>query len=835
MANDSIPPSNNGRTPDLVNGQAGGMTGPHDDEITLQEITNMLWGGKWVILATFVVVVALGAAYTFLQTPIYETSSLVLVEQQGGVSSVLGEGSSYGPFGSRGNLVNEVLVANQSESIIRSVAARLDTMQTHPRTGEPLTVLTGPEGKRRTVGQIASDLRFPEGKATMSAVMGGQGFSDRYTSADALNLIVKGVSPSETALISNLYAQAYIDYNRRKSKESARSTRKFLEQQAAKFRTRVDRAEQELETFMREEKAVALDQETSRIVTQIANLQTRRDELRIELDMKQQVLNSKKEQLANIRPNLAERISSGLGEELSQVQKEKAEVATEINEVRRNNPNLGPGGTSPKAREFARLKERARQLEQESDSLAQKYVRQTIAAGGIGSISATGQGRRGGGRQGQGLSYVVELQRQVAQKRIEVSGLQAQLSTVKERLAEYQKELDTLPAQSLQLAQLQRERRAAEQMYQFVQEQLQETRMVEESEVGYAEVIRSAGIPGSPVSPNTRLHLVLAAFLGLLGGMGLVFLREALDRKLRAPEDLEALGTKVLGTVPDMQELLEAEFGGNETVEIDGRSVPSQLVMLTSPVNAAAESYRRLRANLQFARPDDQIRSLIVSSASKGEGKTTTAANLSLSMASSGRRTLLVDADLRRPQLHRYFAVSKTPGLSEALYDETIVEGTGAMDTGIDDLSVLTSGGEMPNPSEVLGSGRMRRFLERMEEEFDIVIVDTPPLLLFSDPMSVVSHTDGALLVAQANRTDSPAFEQALSLLDDVDSEPLGSVLNQFDAERAGSYGYGYGYGYGYSYGDGYGYGYQQYGSVQDYYEEDDASSSGGPLSFLRR
>ena len=475
-----------------VNGQPHGAAGPHDDEITLQEITEMLWGGKWVVLATFLVVLGLGAAYTFSRTPVYETSSLVLVEQgQSSVSSVLGrQGSSYSPFGSRGNLVNEVLVANQSESIARSVAARLDTMKTNPQTGEPLAVLTGPEGEQRTVGQIADDLRGAGGKATMVAEMAGQGMGSQYASADALTLAVKGVSPSETALISNLYAQAYINYNRRKSKESARSTRKFLEQQASKFKARVDKSERELESFMREEKAVALDQETSRIVDQIANLQTRRDEIRIELDMKQQSLNSKREELANIRPNLAERISSGLGDELSQVQKEKAEVATEINEVRRNNPSLNPDGSSSTAREFARLKERARSLEQESDSLAREYVRQTIAAGGIGSIPAMGQGRRGRGQQGRGLSYVVELQRQVVQKRIEVGGLQAQLATVKERLSEYQGELNTLPAQSLQLAQLQRERRAAEQMYKFIQEQLQETRMMEESEVGYAEVIR---------------------------------------------------------------------------------------------------------------------------------------------------------------------------------------------------------------------------------------------------------------------------------------------------------------------------------------------------------
>jgi capsular exopolysaccharide synthesis family protein len=692
----------------------------------------------------------------------------------------------------------------------------------------------GAEEERRTVREIAKDLVSEGGKATMSASVAGENLAGQYESADAITIAVKGVSASEAALIANLYSQAYIGHNERKSKESARSTRQFLETQSEKFQTQVAQAEQRLEAFMQEEKAVALDQETSRVVDQIANLEARRDELRIELDMKSSALSSKEDELANIRPNLAERISSGLEDELAQAQQQKAEVATEISAVQRRHPGLTPSDTSPKARELARLQSKKQRLEQSADSLAREYVDETIAAGGIGAIPAKDD-RGGGQQQGRGLSYVVELQREVAQKRIEVSGLQAQLKTVQDRLSEYQQELNALPAQSLKLAQLQRERRSAEEIYKFVQEQLQETRMAEESEVGYAEIVRSAGVPIDPVSPNTKLNLVLAAFLGLLSGMGLVFLREALDTKIRTPEDLEDLGPKVLGTVPNMDGLLEAEFGGDDTIDIDGRPIRTELVMLTSPMSAAAEAYRRLRANLQFARPDAPIQSMVVTSPDKSDGKTTTSTNLALSMASAGQKTLLVDADLRRPQLHRYFHLERSPGLTEALYDESILEAEAKLgDTGIDNFSVLTAGGEVPNPSELLGSGRMRRRLDRLEKNFDLVIVDTPPLLLFSDPVSVVSHTDGALIVTKANDADRPAVEQALSLLEDVGSEPLGAVLNQFDPERADSYGYGYGYGYGYEYGYGYGSGYQHGDrSIQDYYEEDEDDRPTGLFSFL--
>ncbi len=824
MNDGSAPPSGDGYPADFANGRADGVPDP-SDEITLQEIASMLWGGKWVILATFVAILALGGTYTFLQLPTYETSSLILVEgKEGGVSSIFGEGESgVSPLVSgQSNLANEILIAEQSETISRSVARRLDSVETNPYTGDDFEVLTGPEGERRTTPEIAKTLRGEGGEMTMSVSAAGGNLGGQYESADALQISVKGISASEAAYIANAYSEAYMDYKLRKSQESARSARQFLEKQVARFRNRVAQSEKRLKTFMQEEDAVALDQETERIIEQIASMEARRDELQIQLEMTRSALQSKEEELNRIRPNLAERISSSLGKELSQVQRKKAEVSSEISAIKRRQPDLDPEDpNTERARNLAKLLKREEALEAEADSLSSLYVEETIAAGGVGSIPAGEEGGGGSGRRGRGLDYVVELQQELAQQRIEAGGLQAQLNTVQNRLAEYEQELGELPEQSLQLARLQRERRSREKIFQFVQEQLQETRMAEESEVGSTELIQSAAVPEKPISPNTRLNLVLAAFLGLLGGTGLVFLREALDTKIRAPEDLEDLGPKLLGTIPNIKQLMEEELGGPGPIEIDGRSVESELVMLTAPMSAPAEAYRRLRENLRFARPDAGVRTLMVTSADKGEGKTTTSLNLALAVASSGQQTLLVDMDLRLPRIHKYFNKSQSPGLTESLYDESIVDEEGIMSTQIDNFSMLTAGGEAPNPSELLGSRRTGDFLHQMEERFDLIILDTPPLLPFSDPLSVVTHTDGALLVAESGTTDAPSFRKALSLLRDVNASPLGAVLNKFDPKQARSYGYSYG-GYGYAY---------EYQSVEDYYKEEPED---GFFSFLR-
>ena len=771
-----------GEAAGLYDDPAGARPGPSGIE-RLRALFGVLWGGKGMLLAIFAVVVGAVTAYTYSRTPQYETSTLLLVDLGQGQSAVPsltgGEGGGMSPFGGQQrNLSNQILVLNQSESLAHAVATRLDTLTTHPRTGDSLQVLTIPTGAPRSRAGLANLL--------MRRVQAQSGGRD----VDAIRITVQGPVPAETALIANLYAEAYMDRTRQKSRESLRARRSFLEAQSRKFATRVTQADSALATYMQREDAVSLDAEASRRVEQLSQLESRLAEMRIELDMATSALSTKRSELKRMRPRLAERLSSGLQTELKQVQQEKATVAAEINRVKTRNPGLDADGTTARARNLRQLQRRAGRLERQADSLASAYVEKTLAAGGIG---AGGGGEEGSG--GQGLSYVVQLQREIAQREIEVNGLRAQITTVERQIDENRTRLQNLPPKTLELADLRREKQSLEQTQGFIRQQLQSTRMAIEEEIGFAERLRSAGVPGRPISPNTQRNLTLGVLLGLLLGGGLVVLRERLDTRVRGPADLQALGQNVAGVVPSFEASIENEFGGQEYVEIGDRRVNTSLAMLTNPLSATGEAYRRLRTNLRFARPDATTRSLVVTSPTKGEGKTTTATNLAIALAQSGQKTLLVDADLRKSRLHRYFDVSRTPGLTEALYDPPSPD---ALPSPADNLWVLPGGEEVPNPAELLGAQRMRALLERMESTFDRVVVDTAPILLFNDPAALATHVDGVLLVAAANETDGPAFEQAAGLLDNVDAALLGAVLNRFRPDQqSGGYGYGYGYGYG--------------------------------------
>jgi capsular exopolysaccharide synthesis family protein len=286
----------------------------------------------------------------------------------------------------------------------------------------------------------------------------------------------------------------------------------------------------------------------------------------------------------------------------------------------------------------------------------------------------------------------------------------------------------------------------------------------------------------------------LAALFGFLLSGGAVLLLEKMDTTIRRPDDLKEHGYSIIGAVPSMDEQIRADFEGKQKVDIDGQSVNTSLTMLLSPMSPAAESYRRIRSNLQFARPDKEIQVVSVSSAGKGAGKTTTSMNLALAMASAGKETLIVDADLRRPRLHLLLDLADRPYLSDLLFEDVDLDKS-ALATTVDNLSVLPANSAVPNPAEILGSERMAAFVDRLRQHYDFVIFDTAPLLLFSDSVSLSKRCDGTILVAGAGETDIRAFEHAAAMLNDVNVDLIGCVLNRYDADTI-EYGYGYGYAY---------------------------------------
>jgi succinoglycan biosynthesis transport protein ExoP len=376
--------------------------------------------------------------------------------------------------------------------------------------------------------------------------------------------------------------------------------------------------------------------------------------------------------------------------------------------------------------------------------------------------------------QGFAQAYTT-FRRQQAQEqfRTQAGAIQEQIAGVEDTIAEIQDQIDaTEDTEEQNTLSAQRDSLLAR--LGVLQQEMENLRRVTASQGTGGEVVQPANLPSSPASPDFVRNGLLALAVGLALGIGLAFLRERLDERLRGREDLEAqIGVPVLATVP------RAKVGRK-------RGDRDDIVTLTDPKGGAAEAYRTLRTNILFLARTGTLRVIGIVSPAAGEGKTTTAANLAVSIAHSGKRVIVVSCDLRKPRLHRCFGVANDPGVTSVLSGMNLADAI--QRPRMEHLRVLASGPPSPNPAELLGSEAMERMLETLQMFADFVILDTPPLLAVSDGISLASRCDAVLMVADARTSARGALAHAREQLEQVGAKLVGGVLNNFDPSRARYY-----------------------------------------------
>jgi len=314
--------------------------------------------------------------------------------------------------------------------------------------------------------------------------------------------------------------------------------------------------------------------------------------------------------------------------------------------------------------------------------------------------------------------------------------------------------------------------------------------------------VTEAQLPGAPFTPNYRN----AAMKGAIGGLGLAYAvliaRRLIDRRIRSVKHVEeATGSSVLGVIPKEDALGRTHRG------------------VRGDLGLAAESFRQLRTNLRFVDVDNEPRRIVVTSALAGEGKSTVSANLSRLMAQAGTKVLLIDADLRRPMLSTTFEIDGAVGLTQALAGDVDMRDV-IVDSGIANLSLLPAGRIPPNPSELLGSLRMKQLIDELSHDY-FVILDAPPLLPVTDAGLLSAFCDGALLVQAAGKTQIEQSQHCRRILDQVGSRLLGVVLNKAPIKGASAIAYGSAVG--------------TYGGYGDYKAETETPEADSPDAKSRR
>ncbi len=393
------------------------------------------------------------------------------------------------------------------------------------------------------------------------------------------------------------------------------------------------------------------------------------------------------------------------------------------------------------------------------------------------------------------------------------SNLSSLIDSVNKQISDKQAAIDAVDksaaSSAAQLSQLQSELLQLRQSYISLLQSYENVRLAEAQSANNILVVSPAIRPQAPVRPRVSTNMLLGGIIGLILAFGLIFMIEYLDDRMRSPDQVtQILNLPTIGLI--------AKWPTSGTV--DPRL--EKLIALREPRSPIVEALRTLRSNIQFSAIDRPVQVLLLTSSGPVEGKSTIAANLGIVMAHTGKRVILVDADLRRPTVHKTFELRNDIGLTGAMVQNNPLE-TALQATAVDNLKVLTSGPLPPNPSELLGSKRMTQLIEELRGMADTIIIDSPPVMAVTDALILSALADGVLMVIDAGSTRIGVARQVKLALDQASARILGVVMNKIPASRRGGYYYYYQYQY-------------QYYHYQDDRENGHHGSSNGQRKSLR-
>lgn len=710
-------------------------------ETSLYEIIDLLWRRKALVIACLLGVLLPVALGTFTMHPVYEAQTTIIFEQ----------GREPIPtFDFSENISRKSYIVNQIEEIksrtlAEEVARRLDP-------GLAAELLSERARSFSPAGQFVYIVDKIKRNITV----------DPVRESDILLVKFQGPSPQVAAEVANLITAVLMDRNAMVKREQAASTRKFIEDQLPAVEANLTRAEEALKTFKTQNQVVTLSSEAEELLNRITSIDVEYNRAVTESQTLKRRLEAIYEQLQSQGLDTsgaftAGSLADGLRKSLIELQMEATQLT--VKGYSRDHPQMV-------------------RLDSQIASTKERLNRELQAVTGSRAISP--------------MPQISSLMSQIPPLQIDLATSQAKEQALKRILDQYEANLSRLPYKELQLARLERAKEVGENLYKLLLEKNEEAKITEAGKIGSLRVIDPAVPPGLPVKPRKALNLALGFVLGLTLGVALAFFLESLDNSVKTPEELEYnFELPVLGLIPSIHSQDFVRSRRRENLDEVAR-ISATLVTRYTPRSPISEAYRTLRTNIQFSRIDSPLKTVVITSAAPSEGKSTTVANLAITTALMGVKTLLVDADLRRPVVHSLFGLEREPGMINMLAERLPLEKV-VKSSGLEHLEILTCGAIPPNPSELLNSQRMRDLITELARKYELVLFDSPPVLTVTDTCVLGSRVEGVVLVVSSHNTDRRALHRAKVLLSNVKANILGAVLNKIEiSSLVGSYDYYY-------------------------------------------
>jgi tyrosine-protein kinase Etk/Wzc len=577
---------------------------------------------------------------------------------------------------------------------------------------------------------------------------------------DVIELVATGPSSASAVAAANAYLETYQQYDKDQNQAEVSATEKFIEDQLAVVGPSLDASEKRLEEFKTTHQLADLSAETQALIG-------RQSAFAAEYQQVEAEMNANEAQLAYVQSQI-DQAGEGMAGKLEGISSPViTSLQGSLNQLEVEKTNLMIGG-------FSQTSQRVRDLDRQIDSTRAQLgnaMRSLVTQQGFADPV---------GQLGARFESALTL-------RTGLAASEARKAALASALARYDAQIAKLPETERLLARLTRDAETDRRVHSLLSERYEETRIQKAGKLSSVKIIDHAQ-SAAQTQPDVRRSLSVGLMLALALALGSIWGAEYLDTAIHGPRELERRGYSVLGSVPQLLSAGRRRRNGDVT---------SHLITHTDVESSGAEAFRMLRTGLAFANAERPLRAIAVTSPGPSEGKSTVAINLASVLAQAGSRVLLVDADMRHPMLHTVFKHAKKPGLS----DLAVMSGDPAQaifPTGLDGLFCLPCGTIPPSPADLFTLGATRALLERLEGEYDYLVIDTPPVLVAADTPIIGALADTSILVVRAGRTAFDALEDARAAMLNGGAHLSGLVVN--DVKRSGRYGRYYHYYYKYHY-----------------------------------
>jgi succinoglycan biosynthesis transport protein ExoP len=697
-------------------------------EMNLRDYWLIVRRRRFIIVVSTLLVAMLAFWFSRQRVPVYESTSSVRYEQSTSLSGLLVEVLAVGGGGDNIETQGSVI---KSYPVLEEALRRMGKLPERP-PGQPLR----------------------ESRAYLNALdaLATKVRTTRVPGTSIIEITATSTNPNEAREIADTIAESYRDYNRQLRNARIIEARKYIEKQMQDAEARVKRTEEQVWAFREANSIISPGAESGVLLslfTQLRGAIEMARQQRTELELAQV-------RLSRIDPaTFGERVFvDSSNPALQRLQATQVDLLLEYN-------NLALEVTDRHPRLQA-LADRMREVR-------------------------------------------LEMRREIG---AQINLLRSREEILTRQMGEILQKNREVPTVELGLQRLQRDAKTSEDLLTLLRTKHQEALIKESERIEEVSIVRPATDPIEPVSTDSFNTVLIGGLLGLMLGLVLAFVQETLDTSIGTIEDVEGyLGVPVVGVVPhiDVRETVQRLVERRPALaHMEPELLQSHALLIThfDPKSPVAEAYRTIRTNIQFIRMERAGKLLVFTSPTLQEGKTTTIVNVALTMAQNGQRTLLVGSNLRRPSIHRFFGIEREPGLSDILLGNArwrdcirtvadIIMGRFEMEDimaspGLDNLHIIESGAIPANPSELLSTPAMAQFLSEVREAYDIVLIDTPPVLPVTDSAIVASQVDGVILVYQAGKVGRLVLKRAKAHLESARGSVWGVVLNDVQSEIAG-------------------------------------------------